>query len=322
MASVLSGAFALAALLATGSAGAQTYPAKPIRLVVPFPPAGAVDIIGRIVAVPLSERLKQQVVIDNRSGANAIIGTEIVSHATPDGYTILIVPAGHAINPSAHKKLPFDTVRDFTPIGLIGHGAYLLVCNSAVPAKNVRELIAWLKSQPGKVPFAASGVGNATHLAAELFASMAGTPILPVFYKGGGPALNDLLGGQVQLFFATVASSVGHLRGGKIRAIAVSTLKRATALPDIPTVAESGLPGYEVDGWYGLLAPARTPRAIVERLNRELSDALNNQDLRDKLTAAGVDARSSTPQELGDIVARDIDKWAKLIQSSGMRLGE
>lgn len=322
MSSALSGAFAVATLVAIGSAGAQTYPAKPIRMVVPFPPAGAVDIIGRIVALPLSERLKQQVVIDNRGGANAIIGTEIVSHASPDGYTVLIVPAGHAINPSAHKKLPFDTVRDFTPIGLIGHGAYLLVCNSAVPAKNVRELITWLKSQPGKVPFAASGVGNATHLAAELFASMAETPILPVFYKGGGPALNDLLGGQVQLFFATVASSVGHLRSGKIRAIAVSTLKRAAALPDIPTVAESGLPGYEVDGWYGLLAPARTPQAIVERLNRELSDALNDHDLRDRLLAAGVDARASTPQELGEIIARDIDKWAKLIRSSGMRLGE
>jgi len=316
------GAIALGALLGAAGANALDYPARPIRLVVPFTPAGAVDILSRIVAPPLSERLKQQVVIDNRGGANGIIGTEIVTRAAPDGYTLLMVPAGHAINPSALKKLPFDTVRDLSPVGLIGHGAYLLVCHPQVPAKNVGELVGWLKAQPGKVPFAASGAGNATHLAAELFASLAGTPVLAVFYKGGGPALNDVLGGQVPLFFATVASSVGYVRAGRLRGLAVTTARRAAALPEVPTVSESGLPGYEVDGWYGMLAPARTPQPIVERLNRELSAVVDTPDMRDRLTAVGVDARASSPEELGKIIRSDIDKWAALIRRTGLRLGE
>jgi len=317
-------ALAFAALcvasMAAGQVAAQTYPVRPVRLVVPFPPGGANDVVGRMIAIRLAERLGQQIVVDNRGGANAIIGTEVVARAAPDGYTILIVPAGHSITPSVQSKMPYDSVKDFAAIGLIGNGAYVLVAHSSVPARNAGELVSWLKGRAGQVNFASSGVGNLTHLAAELFRATTGVQMTHVAYKGGGPALTDLMSGQVSLFFATIAASVQFIKAGRIRALGVTTARRAQALPDLPTIAESGVPGYEVDGWYGLLAPRATPPAVVARLNRELGVVLAADEMRDRLIAAGVEARPSAPQEFSALIERDIRKWAKLVREAGIKI--
>ena len=295
-------------------------PSRPIRFVVPFPPGGANDIVARQLAVRLSEQLGQQVVVDNRGGANAIIGTEVVVRAAPDGHTILIIPAGHAINPQVQKKLPYDSVNDFAPIGLIGNGAYVLVTSPATPARNVAELVAWLKARPGQVNFASSGVGNLTHLAAELFKLTAGVDVAHVAYKGGAQAMTDVMGGQVAMFFSTVAVAAPQIRGGKVRAQGVTTARRSQALPDVPTIAEGGVPGYEVDGWYGLLAPRGTPRPVIERFNRELSAAMAPAEMKERLLASGVEANPGPPEALRAVIERDIAKWAKVFKAAALRI--
>ena len=310
----------LAAVLALAAAftdaNAQWSPNKPVRLIVPFPPGGAVDVIGRIVASRLPERLGQQVVVDNRGGANAIIGTDIVAKAAPDGHTLLIVPAGHAITPSVMRKLPYDTLQDFATVGLIGNGAYMLVVNPAVPAKSVSEFVALAKARPGQINYAYTGYGNATHLAGELFKVLAGIDMVGVVYKGGGPALIDVLGGQVSAFFSGVASGGGHIKAGKLRALGVTTTRRSAALPDVPTIAEAGVPGFEVDGWYGLLAPKGTPAAAIARFNAELGALVATEDMKERLLAAGIDARASTPVEFQDRIARDIIRWAEVVKKA------
>jgi tripartite-type tricarboxylate transporter receptor subunit TctC len=305
------------ACLSGGAVMAQSaYPSKPVRLIVPFPPGGAVDVIGRIVSSRLSERLGQQVVVDNRGGANAIIGTEIAAKAVPDGYTILIVPAGHAITPSVMRKLPYDTLKDFAAIGLIGNGAYVLVINPAVPAKTLGEFIALAKARPGQLNYAFTGYGNATHLAGELFKTLAGVDIVGIVYKGGGPALTDVIGGQVTGFFSGVASGGAQIKAGRIRALGVTTAQRSAALPDVPSIAEAGVPGYEVDGWYGLLAPKATPAAVIKRLNAELAALLSLPDMRARLLAAGIDVRASSPAEFHDRIARDIARWSEVVKKA------
>jgi tripartite-type tricarboxylate transporter receptor subunit TctC len=300
-----------------GAALAQTaYPVKPVRLIVPFPPGGAVDVIGRIVSSRLAERLGQQVVVDNRGGANAIIGTELAAKAVPDGHTILIVPAGHAITPSVMRKLPYDTLKDFAAIGLIGNGAYVLVVNPAVPAKNLGEFIALAKARPGQLNYAFTGYGNATHLAGELFKVLAGVDIVGIVYKGGGPALTDVIGGQVTGFFSGVASGGAHIKAGRIRALGVTTAQRSAALPDVPSIAEAGVPGFEVDGWYGLLAPKATPAAVIRRLNTELAALLSSADMKERLLAAGIDARASSPAEFQDRIANDITRWSEVVKKA------
>jgi len=307
----------LGLLLAAGAALAQQrYPTRPIRLIVPFPPGGAVDVIGRIVVTGLPERLGQQVVVDNRGGANAIIGTELAAHAAPDGYTLLIVPAGHAITPSVTRKLPYDSVKSFASIGLVGNGAYVLVIHPSLPAKTVSEFVALAKARPGQLNYASTGHGNATHLAGELFKVLAGIDMVNVYYKGGGPALTDLIGGQVSAFFAGVASGSAQIKSGKVRALGVTTARRTTALPDVPTIAEAGVPGYEVDGWYGLLAPAATPPDIIARLNRDLATVLASADMKERLLAAGIDARASTPAEFRDRIVRDIARWSEVVKKA------
>jgi tripartite-type tricarboxylate transporter receptor subunit TctC len=307
----------LGLLLAADAVHAQqNYPARPVRLIVPFPPGGAVDVIGRIVAPRLSERLGQQVVVDNRGGANAIIGTEITARAAPDGYTILIVPAGHAITPSVARKLPYDSIKDFASIGLIGNGAYVLVVNPALPAKTVSEFVALAKTRPGQLNYASTGHGNATHLAAELFKVLAGIDMVGVNYKGGGPALTDLIGGQISAFFSGVASGSAQIKAGKVRALGVTTARRTTALPDVPTIAEAGVPGYEFDGWYGLLAPAATPPDVIARLNRDLAALVSSAEMKERLLAAGVDARASSPAEFHDRIARDITRWSEVVKKA------
>ncbi len=304
------------ALIACVDASAQWSPTRPVRLIAPFPPGGTVDVVGRIVASRLPERFGQAVVVDNRGGANAIIGTELAAKSAPDGHTILIVPVGHSITPSVTRKLPYDTLKDFAAIGLIGNGAYVLVVNQGVAAKSVSEFIALLKARPGQLNYALTGYGNATHLAGELFKVLTGTDMVGVNYKGGGPALTDLIGGQISVFFSGVSSAGAQIKGGKIRALGVTTTRRSGALPDVPTIAEAGVPGYEVDGWYGLLAPAGTPAAIIARLNRDLSATVATPEMSERLLAAGIDARPSTPVEFHQRIARDITRWSEVVKKA------
>ncbi len=304
------------ALIACVDASAQWSPTRPVRLIAPFPPGGTVDVVGRIVASRLPERFGQAVVVDNRGGANAIIGTELAAKSAPDGHTILIVPVGHSITPSVTRKLPYDTLKDFAAIGLIGNGAYVLVVNQGVAAKSVSEFIALLKARPGQLNYALTGYGNATHLAGELFKVLTGTDMVGVNYKGGGPALTDLIGGQISVFFSGVSSAGAQIKGGKIRALGVTTTRRSGALPDVPTIAEAGVPGYEVDGWYGLLAPAGTPAAIIARLNRDLSATVSTPEMSERLLAAGIDARPSTPLEFHQRIARDITRWSEVVKKA------
>lgn len=314
------GAAALAMVVATTMAAAQAYPNRPIRMVVPFPPGGAVDVIGRVVAPALSERLGQQLVIDNRGGANAIIGTDIAAKAAPDGYTLLIVPAGHAITPNVTRKLPYDTLKDLAAVGLVGNGAYILVIHPGLPVKSVSEFVAYAKARPGKLNYAATGYGNATHLAGELFKVLTGVDMVYILYKGGGPALTDVISGQVSAFFAGVASAAAHIKSGKVRALGVTTARRAAALPDIPTIAETGVPGYEVDGWYGILAPARTPQAIIQRLNAEINAVVATQEAKDRLLAVGLQARGTTPAEFHQMIVNDIARWANVAKRAKLEL--
>jgi tripartite-type tricarboxylate transporter receptor subunit TctC len=285
-------------------------------MIVPFPPGGAVDTIGRIVASGLPERFGQQVVVDNRGGANAIIGTELAARAVPDGHTILIVPAGHSITPSVTRKLPYDSVKDFAAIGLIGNSAYMLVVGPSLPAKTIKEFVALAKARPGQLNYAFTGHGNATHVAGELFKVLSGIDMVGVNYKGGGPALIDVMGGHVTTFFSGVSSGTPHVKAGKLRALGVTTVRRSTALPDVPTIAEAGVPGYEVDAWYGLLAPAATPAARVARLNRDLGQALSTADMKERLLAAGLEAQASTSAEFRDRIARDIARWAEVVKKA------
>jgi tripartite-type tricarboxylate transporter receptor subunit TctC len=297
----------------SADAVAQVFPARPVRLVVPFPPGGAVDVIGRIVASRLAERLGFQVVVDNRGGANAIIGTDIAAKASPDGHTILIVPAGHAITPTVTRRLPYDTLKDLAPIGLIGNGAYVLVVSPSLPAKTVAEFVTLAKARPGTINYASTGHGNVTHLAGEMFRVLAGIDMVNVPYKGGGPALTDVIGGQVSAFFAGVASAGNQIRAGRVRALGVTTVRRAAAFPDVPTIAEAGVPGYEVDGWYALLAPARTPNPVIARLNADLAATVALPEVHERLVGVGMTPRASTPDELQKLIARDVKRWSELV---------
>jgi len=294
---------------------AQSYPVRPVRLVVPYPPGGANDVIARLIAPGLGERLGRQIVVDNRGGANTIIGSELVAKAAPDGYTLLMVAAGHAINPSLYRKLPYDAARDFSPVVLIGDGAYVLVAHPALGVTSASELIAVARNKPGHITYASSSIGNFTHLAAELFNSLAGVKMLHVPYKGGGPAMTDLLGGRVMVFFSTVAVARPHLQSGKIRGLGVTTARRSAALPTLPTIADSGLPGYAVSGWYGVVAPAATPGAVISRLNAETRSVLRLTDIREKLLGAGVDAVDAPVEQFGQLITGELARWGKVIKS-------
>jgi tripartite-type tricarboxylate transporter receptor subunit TctC len=319
-----------AALLVSGASLAQTaslmapattppYPAKAVRLIVPFAPGGTNDILGRIVADKFSERLGQTFVVDNRAGANSVLGSEIVARASPDGYTLLIVSAGLAVNPSISRSLPYDTERDFAPIGLVGGGPYVMVVHPAVPAKTVKEFIAWVKSRPGQVNYASVGTGSPPHLAAELLRITAGIDMQHIPYKGGSAVLPDLIAGRVSMFFGSIATLQPHVQAGKLRAIAVTTAQRASAMPELPTFIESGLAGYEVNGWYGLLAPGKTPRAIVNRLNQELRRVLADPDTQGRFAANGMDPAPGTAEEFAALIRSEIAKWAKVVRAAGIK---
>jgi tripartite-type tricarboxylate transporter receptor subunit TctC len=313
------------ALVLTGVAdacraqAAARYPERPVRLVVPFAPGGTNDVIGRIVGEKLAARLGQPFVVDNRAGANSVVGSEIVAGATPDGQTLLIVAAGFAINPSLRRKLPYDTLRDFAPIGLIGGGPYLMVVHPSVPAKTVNEFVSWAKARPGQVNYASVGVGSPPHLAAELLRNNAGIDLQHIPYKGGGAVLPDLIAGRVSLFFGSISTLQPHVQTRKLRAIAVTTVRRAPAMPELPTFIEAGLAGYEVNGWYGLLAPGKTPGAVVNRLNRELREVLVDADTRQRFLQRGMEPAPGTAQEFAALIRSEMAKWAKVIRAAGIK---
>ena len=297
----------------------NAYPAKPIRIISIFAPGGGNDVICRLVAQQLTEPLKQQVIVENRVGANGIVGSEVAARSAPDGYTFTLIPSGHTVNASMYKKLPFDSIRDFSPITLVGSGPLVLAVHPSLPAKNVKELIALAKARPGQLTYVSSGVGASGHLAGALFDSMTGTQMVHVPYKGMSLAVSDLMGGQVSMTFGTSLSVIPHVRTGRLRALATTGAQRSPALPDLPTIAESGLPGYEASLWYGFVGPARMPPEIVQRLNTEIAAILAQPDTREKLASQGVDARSTTPDEFARILTADVARWAKVVQKLGLQ---
>lgn len=314
----------LAALIVTAlpavAYAQQPYPAKPIRIVSPFAPGGGNDIISRAIAQKLTENIKQQVIVENRPGANGIIGTEVAARSAPDGYTIVLIPSGHAVNASLHRKLPYDSIRDFTPITLVGSSPLILALHPSVPAKNVKELVALAKARPEQLTYGSAGIGSSGHLGGALFDTLTGTKMLHVPYKGMSLAITDVIAGQVSLVFGTSASVMQHARSGRLRAIATTGARRAPALPDLPTVAEAGVPGYEAGLWYGFVGPARIPEDVVRKLNGEIVAVLNSSEVRERLASQGVEATPTTPEAFGKLLVSDMDRWAKVVQRAGIRL--
>ena len=308
----------LCSLVAPSAMLAQAYPVKPVRFVVGFPPGGTNDIIARILAQKLTESMGQSWIVENRGGANTAIATEMAARALPDGYTILFNAPGHATNPSL-MKLSFDSVRDFAFISQVAESQNLIVVHPSFPPRNVKELVAFSKKRPGEINFASSGSGTTVHLSAELFQFMTGIKWVHIPYKGGGPAVTELIAGQTSLMFSNVPTAIQYARDGRLRPLAVTGARRTPAVPDIPTVAESGVPGYEVTTWYGVSAPARVPRAILDRLNAEIVRAVKSPDASERLRASGADPVGSTPEEYTAFMQNEIAKWAKVIAAAGIK---
>ena len=310
---------ALLAALAT-SAFAQGYPTKPAKVIVPYPPGGPTDIVARVVSQKLSEQMGQQFIVENRPGAGGNIGAEAVAKSPADGYTLLVATTAHAINPALFKSLGYNLVKDFAPVSQLTSGPLVIVANPSLPAKNVKELIALAKAKPGTLNYASSGNGQSTHLSAELFGTMAGVKMNHIPYKGSAPALTDVMGGQASLMFDTMLSAMPQVKNVKLKAIAVTSAARSPAAPDVPTVAESGLPGYEAIAWNGLLAPAGTPAEVVNKLNAELKKALDAPDVKDRFSAQGFGAAWNTREAFAKFIQAELDKWAKVVKVSGATL--
>ena len=311
---------ALAALAISAAAHAQVYPSKPIRMIVAYPPGGGTDIVGRMLAQKLGETLGQGVVVENRGGASGNIGTEIAAHAAPDGYTILMGNvAPNAINVSLFRNLPFDPVADFAPVSLVASTPNILVVHPSLRARTVKEVVALAKDEPGTLNFASAGVGSSSHLAGELFRVLAGAPIIHVPYKGAGPAMVDVLSGRVQLYFATLPAAMPHVKSGKLAPVALTSAGRSRALPDVPTIAESGVPGYEASTWYGLLAPARVPPGAVARLHQATVQILGDAAFREKLADQGFEPVGDSPEEFAAYIKSEIAKWGKVIRDADIR---
>lgn len=312
---------AVAAVFSVSAALAQVqYPAKPIRLIVPFPPGGGSDTLSRILAPKLSEALGQQMVIDNRPGAGANIGAEIAAKTPPDGYTLLMGNVAHAINATLYRKLNYDLLRDFAPVTLLASTPNIVVVHPSLPVKSVKELIALAKARPGQLDVASSGSGSSAHLAGELFNSMAGTKMNHVPYKGGGPAVLALVSGQVAVGFATTPSVIQHVKSGKLRALAVTSAKRSPSTPQLPTVDEAGVKGYEAGTWYGFLVPAATPKEAIARLQAESLKALAAPDVKQRLDASGFEPIGTSSEEFGSYIRSEIEKWGKVVQAIGIRV--
>jgi len=312
----------LGVLLACAAAAfAQPFPSKPIRIVVPFPAGGTTDVLARAAAQKLSDSLGQPAVVDNRPGAGGNIGAELVAKSPPDGYTLLMGTVGtHAINPALYPKMPYDHIRDFAPVILVAGVPNVLVVNPALPVNSVQELVAYARANPGKLNFASSGSGTSIHLSGELFKTAAGLSMTHVPYKGSAPALMDLIGGQVQLMFDNLPSALPQIRAGKLKALAVTSRERAPALPDVPTIAESGFPGFEASSWFGLLAPAGTPPPVIATINAEVAKWLASPDAKEKLLAQGANAAGGTPEDFARHITAETAKWQKVVKESGAKV--
>jgi len=304
----------------SGAWAAEPYPAKPIRIIVPVAAGGGTDFTARLIGQKLNEAWGQPVIIDNRPGAAGNLGVEIAAKAVPDGYTIVMPITSFPANPSLYSKLPFDTEKDFAPITLVASAPLLLVVNPNLPAKSVKDVIGLAKAKPGQLNYGNSGLGTTAHLAAELFKRTAGVEITNVPYKGGGPAVIDLIAGNIQLYFSTIPAALPQTKTGRLRAIAVTSLKRVPEIGDVPTVAESGLPGFEVVGWFGLFAPAGTPRPVIGKLNEQIVKTLQMPDVREKLSGHGLIPGGDSPEELGAFLRAEIKKWGALIREAGIKL--
>lgn len=304
---------------ATLALAADTYPSRPVRVIVPQSPSGSTDIATRIVTDRLGEALKQNFVVDNRPGAGSLTGTDMVAKSVPDGYTLLGVAASFTITPAMHTDMPFDPVRDFIPITQLADLPHILVVHPSLPVKSVPELVALLKSKPGQITCAFSGVGTSTHLATELFQYLSGTKMLLVPYKGGSPAMTALLGGEVQVNFSASSTSLPHIRAGKLRALAVTGAKRSIAAPELPTMAEGGVKGYQHASWVGLLAPAKTPQVIINLLHAESVKILARKDVKDLYLKRGMETEGDSPAEFSAAIREEVDKWKKLVASAGIK---
>lgn len=312
-------AAALALAAPSAHAADTTYPTRTITIVVPASPGGAIDLVARLIGQKMTEAWGQPVVVDNRTGATGIIGTDLVAKSPPDGYTLALVASSHAINPSMVKKLPFDTIKSFEPVALTHVVPLMLVVSPSLPVKSVKELIAYGKANPGKLSFASSGSGGAPHFSGELFKSMAGVDMVHIPYKGSTLAHPDLTSGRVSLMFDTVAAIGPQVKGGKVRPLAVTTAKRSSTAPQVPTMAEAGMPGYETSTWGGVLAPAGTPRAVVDKLNAEINKALAAPDVRERLQNAGIEPAGGTPAQFAGFLQLEMGKWAKVAKDAGIQ---
>ena len=308
-------------LVAVTPCQADDYPSKPIRIIVPFPPGGTTDIMARLVGQKLTEAWKQQVVVDNRAGAGGLIGTDIVAKAQPDGYTLVMGTIGtHATNLSLTKKMPYDTLKDFAPIAHVGNGTLVLVVHNSLPVKSQKELIAYAKAHPGKLNYATGGIGSSQHLPMELFKAMAGIDMVPIHYKGGAPAILDVLGGRVPLIINQPQMMLDPIRSGQLRALAVGDTSRSPLLPDVPTAAEAGLEGYQAAAWQALFAPARTPKEIIAKLNREINKIFSMPDVKTRVASLGVKTPGGTPEDLRRFQEAEVKRWAKIIKEGNITI--
>jgi len=301
-------------------AQAQAFPTRPLRIVVPYPPGGGADFVARAIGPKLGEVLDQPVTVDNRAGAAGIIGTDHVAKSAPDGYTLLLVGFEFAANASLYSKLPYDSQRDFAPVTLLATYPFVLVANPSLPAQSVKEVIAYARANPGRINYASAGNGSTLHLAGELFKSLAGVDLTHVPYKGGGPAITDLVAGRVQLLFINNAQVASHVKGGRLKLLAVTSASRYSLLPDVATVQEEGVPGFEVLAWAGIVVPAGVPRPIIDRLNTGFERVLQSPDVRERLASLGADLRTSSPEAMHARMDEDIAKWSNVVKSAGIRL--
>jgi len=316
--SLLLNAVALGLALATTAVAADVYPSKPVRLIIPFPPGGSNDIVGRTIGAQLTERLGKQVVVDNRGGAGGVVGIEAAVKSVPDGYTLLLISSAYAISPSLYK-LPYDPAKAIAPVAILATGPNALCVYQGLPVKSVKELVALAKEKPGQLNYAAAGVGSFQHLGSELFRIMAGVDIVGVQFKGGGPAMIDVVGGHTQVLIGSLIQSLPHIRSGKLKVLGVGGSKRSPILPDVPTIAEAGVPGYEANNWWGIAAPAGTPPAIVERLHRELSVILASPETQKRFQDEGAEVVHSSPAEFGAFIAAETAKWTRVVKEAGIK---
>jgi tripartite-type tricarboxylate transporter receptor subunit TctC len=309
---------AFAMLAFSSPAAAQDYPVRPVRLIIPFPPGGSNDVVGRLIATHLAERLGKQVVVDNRGGAGGVIGTEAVAKSPPDGYTLGIISMAHAVNPWLYK-LSYDPIKDFAPVGLLAKGANVLVVHPSLPVKSVAELVALAKQKPGDLQYASAGIGSFQHLGGELFKLMAGVDILHVPFKGGGPAMVDIVGGHTKVMFSSMVQTVPQIKAGKLRALGTGALERSSVLPDVPTIAEAGVPGYEAVNWWGVVAPTGTSPAIIDKVNREIEAVQQSPDVKKQFDNEGATPVSMKPADFGGFMVSEMSKWEKVVKQGGIK---